>query len=197
MNVGVIIPVGPGHEALAKAAVRSVLSASRITLGPFRRFEIVVVPDLDGALGRSAARNRGMDAYPADWHFLLDADDEMMPDAFRLVDTNVAATFGAIYLNGRPSRENRHPVKLDTILEHGALGTLSMGCFVRGDLGLRFDESMDAAEDFDFYMRLPSFVKRREPLVNIGYHHPSAGGPRGGESAWCDRCREVIARYAT
>lgn len=84
----------------------------------------------------------------------------------------------------------------EDLFQHGALGTLSMGCFVRGDLGLRFDESMDIGEDFDFYLRLPSFTKRNKPLVHIGYTEPSAGGPRGASKVgWLDACAAVIERY--
>lgn len=196
MKVAVIIPVGPGHEELAKRAVASVRSAWATHRGPFTEFVVHVVDDTKGELGRSAARNRGMDEAPADWHFLLDADDEMYTGAFRLVDLEASATFGAITLLGRRYRRDVWPCTRDTLLARGAHGTLSMGCFVRGDLGLRFDESLDAGEDFDFYMRLPSFTKRLEPLVSIGYDQPSAGGPRGYESIdWLKACNEAIDRY--
>ncbi len=120
----------------------------------------------------------------------------MYPNALTLCDTGVDATFGAIMLDRKPYRQNVWPVTRQTLFEAGAMGTLSMGCFVRGDLGLRFNEEMDIAEDYDFYMRLPSFAKRKEPLVSIGYHLPSAKGPRGYEEIdWIGECNKVIARY--
>jgi hypothetical protein len=126
----------------------------------------------------------------------------MMPLVFGLVDVEEPATFGAVCLNGTIYRRNRWPVSRDTLFEHGADGTLSMGLFVRGDVArvTPFDESMDLAEDFDFYLRLPSFVKIQQPLVSIGYDRPSAGGPRGvppraQRPDWNAACRQVIERY--
>lgn len=196
MTVVVIIPVGPGHNKLAPLAVASVRRAWKTSHGPFSDVRIVTVPDPEGLLGRSRARNQGMDENPADFHFLLDADDEMDMAAFHRVDLDAPATFGAVCLSGRIYRHNIHPCTRETLLERGARGTLSMGCFVRGDLGLRFDETMDVGEDFDFYLRLPGFVKLEEPLASIGYDQPSAGGPRGYyRTDWLGACNAVIERY--
>jgi len=197
MTVAVIIPVGPGHERPAIHAERSARLAWATNRGPFKSMRVAVVDDTRGALGRSAARNRGMNDNPADWHFLLDADDAMMTRAFPLVDLDAAATFGTVWLCGRRYFHDRWPLTRADIGQHGARGTLSMGCFVRGDLGLRFDESMDIGEDFDFYMRLPGWTKRDKPLVNIGYREPSATGPRSQVNGdWLGACNAVIAKYA-
>jgi hypothetical protein len=72
-----------------------------------------------------------------------------------------------------------------------------MGFFVKADVAreLRFDESMNIAEDYDFYVRLPSFAKVSEPLARIGYYLPSAGGPRGyDEVDWVGASNEVIRK---
>lgn len=198
MRVGIIIPVGPGHEHVAEEAVDSVERAWKMTPGPFTDHLVVRVPDPEGHLGRSAARNWGMDAFrDLDWHFLLDADDRMMPEAFMHVRRDSPATFGAVFLRGKVSPHNRYPVSRSDLFVHGAKGTLSMGCFVRGDLGLRFNETLDVGEDFDFYMRLPGFTKVKQPLVDIGWRVPSAGGPRGYQSdvPWLERCGLVIDGY--
>lgn len=200
MIVVVIIPTGPGHEDLAIEAVRSVKDAWIYSQGPFSDMTVVPVFDLEGKLGRSAARNQGLDSFPADWHFLLDADDKMMPEALELVDLEVAATFGAVCLNGKVPTNNRYPLSRAQLFTRGPVGTLSMGCFVRGDLGLRFNETMDVGEDFDFYMRLPDFTKRRESLVDIGYSKdtPGAGGPRSSQDCdWTAECWKVIEQYRT
>lgn len=195
LSVAVLIPVGPGHERLALRAHASVIDAWLNNRGPFGDVCIACADDADGR-GPSWARNQLMNETPADWHFFLDADDEMMPGAFGLVDLTASATFGAICLDGRISRSNRWPVTRETLLGHGANGTLAMGCFVRGDLGLRFDESLRLGEDFDFYMRLPDFTKRREPLVNIGYRKPSAGPPvTRKDRQWQEACAVVVERY--
>jgi len=195
LKVIVVIPVGPGHDDVALAAQASVVQTWAQSHGPFGEMQVALAPDHDGLLGRSAARNKGMEENPADWHFLLDADDTMCPYAFAMVDLRVDATFGTVYRAGRPVKGNRAVVNLRILRLFGARGTLSMGCFVRGDLGLRFDEELDVGEDFDFYLRLTSFTKRREPLVNIGTG-PSAGGPRSSERCdWWQECDKVVARY--
>ena len=197
LSCSVVIPVGPGHEAYSDNAARSVLRAWEYNRGPFTGFWVDRVWDRDGTLGPSRARNQGMDQRPADWHFLLDADDAMMPEAFTLVDLEAPATFGAVMLDGQVSRDNVWPVDREVVRERGALGTLSMGCFVRGDLGLRFREDLRMAEDFDFYCRLPGFTKRREALVNIGYRKPRAGyGEKDREAVgWLHHCNAIIESH--
>lgn len=203
MRVAVIVPVGPGHAVDAERALASVRRAWTHDPGPFSTLDIAPVMDLAGELGRSRARNLGMDTHPADWHFLLDADDEMTEEAFSLLDLAVPATFGAIRFHPRipetiRAHAQNHPglVTRRTLFELGARGTLCMGCFVRGDLGLRFDESLDIAEDFDFYLRLPGWTKHAEPLVYVGYDRPSADGPRGfGAVDWIAACDRVVARH--
>lgn len=199
LNVAVVIPVGPGHEKYALDADRSVGEAWTRSQGPFDAMHIAVVPDHQGTLGRSAARNLGVRENPADWYFFLDADDEMLPRAFELVRLEHPATFGAVCLNRKVYRKNVYPVNRALLFKRGAVGTLSMGCFVRADVARAapFDESMDAGEDFDFYLRLPGFVKIKEPLVSIGYDKPSAHGRRGYLCCdWGAVCAKVIQRYS-
>lgn len=199
MNITVVIPVGPGHRQFAREAHRSVVEAWILDHGPFDQIGMAIIPDSEGLMGRSAARNSGVRLFPADWYFFLDADDLMMPEAFRLVSTDSPATFGAVCVLGTVVRYNVYPLTRDMLFEHGAMGTLSMGCFVAGDVAREtlFNEGMDAGEDFDFYMRLPGFVKVKKPLVSIGRNKPSAGGPRGyKEIRWQEICNEVIHAYS-
>lgn len=198
MKLAVVIPVGPGHETYAQDAKDSVRLAWERTHGPFDAIGVACVSDARGELGRSAARNAGVRSMEADWYFFLDADDALMPNAFGLVDLEYPATFGAVCLNGAISADNVFPLVRDDLFRLGAKGTLSMGCFVRGEVAKAtpFDESLDAGEDFDFYLRLPGFVKIKESLVSIGYRNPSAGGPRGYETIrWFDVCASIIDRY--
>ncbi len=195
MRLVIITPVGPGHEVYAERAIKSVHEASWHRVG-FTSVRHVVVSDKDGKLGRSKARNIGM-ADDADWYFFLDADDRLRGDALTRNDFEAPATFGSLSLNGRPFISNVWPCGWREVALHGARGTLSMGFFVRADLAqrLRFDEAMDRGEDFDFYMRLPGFTKLAEPLVDIGYDLPSAGGPRGYDSIdWIGICNAVVAK---
>jgi glycosyltransferase involved in cell wall biosynthesis len=202
MILDVITPVGPGHETQAHRAIASVAEAERQFSGSrvgFTQIRHVVVDDPNGRLGRSHARNIGMTRNPdASWFFFLDADDTMRPDALFRNDFSSPATFGEVSLNGKAFLRNVFPCGWHEIAARGARGTLSMGFFVKASAArsLRFDESLDAGEDFDFYMRLPGFTKIEHPLVDIGYDQPSAGGPRGYDVIdWTGICNDVIARY--
>ena len=197
MKLAVITPVGPGHEKPAEQAIASLDKAIEYARDKgrllFTRIHHVVIDDTEGLMGRSRARNEGM--VDTDWYFFLDADDRMSREALTLNNFDAVATFGAVCLDGCVYEKNVYPCGWDEIAKHGATGTLNMGFFCRADVArnLRFNESMDKGEDFDFYMRLPSFVKIESPLVEIGYHTPSAVGPRGyNEIDWIGVCDKVI-----
>jgi glycosyltransferase involved in cell wall biosynthesis len=196
MKLVVVTPVGPGHEAVFERAAQSVHEAVDYGCSAFTEVEHFVVWDSKGEYGRSAARNRAILNSPeADWFFFLDADDIMRPYALEHCTFNSAATFGAVYQRGSIIRENVWPCDWRSIVDYGARGTLSMGFFCRADVArrLRFNEDLDAGEDFEFYMRLPHFVKVRSPLVEIGRDTPSAVGPRGYRSLdWIGVCNTVI-----
>lgn len=190
MRLTVITPVGPGHEYIVGRAVASVCEASKRP-GRFKEIVHKVIPDTRGQWGRGKARNYAMENG---WMFFLDADDVMMPDAMELCDFSYPATFGAVCLDGRVSEKNVYPCDRQSVRQHGAQGTLSMGFFYQGPL--RFNEEMIAGEDFDFYMRLPKFIKIEKPLVSIGRSVASATGPKGySKLDWHAECRNVIDRY--
>lgn len=196
-SICVVIPVGPGHGEYAVEAQGSVRRAWHNNPGNFGDLTIRVVDDGHGRYGRSKARNLGVASSAADWYFLLDADDRMLPGAFAECDFSVDATFGRVFTDLYQAK-NVYPVTRETLLELGARGTLSMGMFVRGTVARAtpFDETLDAGEDFDFYLRLPSFVKKENPLVEIGRSRPSAGGPRGYKKLdWFKACDDVLSRY--
>lgn len=199
MKLVVITPVGPGHETFAAQAVASVTVANERGYVGFTSIKHNVVEDHGGQLGRSRARNLGMDK-DADWYFFLDADDTMREDALSLNDFSSAATFGSVSLSGRVPWENIYPCRWRDIALYGASCTIAMGFFCRASVArrLRFNEAMNKGEDFDFYMRLPSFTKIDRPLVDIGYHLPSAGGARGYDQIdWVGICNDVIAEAVT
>ena len=197
MRLAVITPVGPGHEGILPLAAMSVINLEKHC---FDEITHVIVNDTEGKLGRSKARNIGMN-IPADWYFFLDADDIIMPYAPRFIERvsdGFAAIFGAVQINGRVTPQDRWPCRIEHIYEHAGLGTLCMGFFVKGEVArnLLFDETLDKGEDFDFYMRLPSFYKVKPPLVSINSKIPSAKGPRGYEEIdWQKTCREVVEKY--
>ncbi|MCH7761743.1 glycosyltransferase family 2 protein [candidate division TA06 bacterium] len=193
MKLVVITPVGPGHESILPLAALSVL---HLEYHEFTEIQHVIVNDTKGELGRSRARNLGM--INADWYFFLDADDVMMPYATRFVKGQPVAVFGAVQINGRVPPINKWPCGRDDLFKHGGEGTICMGFFVKAEIAqeLRFDETLDRGEDFDFYMRLPSFYKVKLPLVSVNSKIPSAVGPHGYEELdWHKTCREVVDRY--
>jgi len=183
-----VIPVGPGHLELSWLARDSVKTAMQ-RHHPWREIEIRIVEDLDGAKGRSRARNEGM-AGADGWLFFLDADDLMDPDALGR-NTDCDATFGIVALVDGPPVKNTYPETADELAADGPIGTLSMGFFIRADVAqsLRFNETLDVGEDWEFYTRLVRhyrWTKSREPLAHIGYLRPSAGGPRGRHEVGLD-----------
>jgi glycosyltransferase involved in cell wall biosynthesis len=198
MKLVVITPVGPGHEKIVARAAASVHNAASNNAPWFTHVSHEIIPDHQGKIGRSAARNLAMRKNKdADWFFFLDADDIMRPDALHFCRFDKVATFGAVFLRAGFTADNVHPVTWETIGKLGARGTLSMGFFLKASTDIEFDESLDAGEDFDFYMRLPSFEKVKPPLVDIGRDTPSAGGPRGYERLdWIAVCDRVVKKYA-
>lgn len=193
MRLVVITPVGPGHESILPLAALSVL---HLEYHEFTEIQHVIVNDTKGKLGRSKARNLGM--VESDWYFFLDADDVIMPYATRFVRGHPVAVFGAVQINGRVPPINKLPCRRDDLFKYGGEGTLCMGFFVRAEVArkVRFDETLDKGEDFDFYMRLPSFCKVKLPLVSVNSKIPSAVGPKGYEELdWHKTCREVVERY--
>ncbi len=196
MKLAVITPVGPGHQAILPMAALSVVNMEH---GCFHEIIHVIVNDTEGILGRSKARNQGM--IDADWYFFLDADDVIMSYAARMFSKNkkdFAAVFGSVMINGRVSPRNVWPCELGQIRKHKGLGTLSMGFFVKAEVArdMRFNEDLDKGEDFDFYMRLPSFYKGKLPLTSINSKIPSAGGPRGYEDLdWHVISSEIVDKY--
>lgn len=194
MRLVVVTPVGPGHEEFALDAIQSVRVA-RKRRGLFSSVRHEVIDDCRGELGRGRARNLGM-VEDADWYFFLDADDVMCADALESCEFDAQAVFGSVsFRDARRSRKNVYPCGWRELALHGARGTISMGFFCRADVArrLKFDETMNAGEDYDFYLRLDSFIKIDRPLCDIGYELPSAGGPRGYVTIdWVTICNNLI-----
>lgn len=212
MQCGVIIPIGPGHQTLVQECVQSVQRAFQGSPGPFDDVLLLTVDDTEGRHGRSRARNEGVRRAKeagAEWVFFLDADDLLLPDAFRSVTPFAAhydAVWGAILENQHGSDEIvkrapqvDHIYSLRQLLDNDPVATLQMGHFVKTDVVLRypFDESLDTGEDFDYYLRvwekhacvkapLSLFVNRR------GAH---STGPRSANGAqWRVAVHEAMNR---
>lgn len=200
MNLCVVIPVGPGHEVASARAIESVLAAWGAHSPAWSFLHLEAVNDTLGALGRSAARNEGIASCPeADWYFLLDADDTMMPEALSVpMPEGKDALFGPAHALYWPSNRERKPAKHLTaqpprdwksLLTQGPVQSYMMGNFYRGS-ALRahlFREDLDHGEDWEHHL---SFLAKHEwavsdiPLALADCTQPSAGGPRGGSVRW-------------
>jgi glycosyltransferase involved in cell wall biosynthesis len=159
MKLSVITPIGPGHQGPALEAAESVSIAWRTARGPFTDIERIMVDDSEG-LGRSGARNFGIDQATGDWLFFLDADDLMHPMALKEFGTlwrKYDAVWGLIVEMGPQGPVERVPQVRDIktferLRRHDPFQTIQIGHFVRRDKVLRFREDMDVGEDFAYYL---------------------------------------------
>jgi FkbM family methyltransferase len=168
LKCAAVTPVGPGHAERARECRASIEAAWREHTGPFSEVDFCFVDDGNGALGRSQARNIGVRQARnagADWIFFLDADDLMTPRAFSVSSEYVDdfdAVWGLIAVK-RPDAKEYH-IRFPQVLTLQSLQemllldpfmTLSMSHFVRTSVAIElpFDETMDAGEDFDYYIR--------------------------------------------
>jgi glycosyltransferase involved in cell wall biosynthesis len=202
-SVSVVIPVGPGHQDVAREAAASVAGAS--IPGGFS-VETLLVPDVHGALGRSAARNLGVEESSGDWILFMDADDLLQPNAFHLLARELALAPSIEGLWGGSRRivtiwdPARMAVTGQRVVEFPDMQTretdrarilglscwLNVGHFVRRDLHERVGGwclAMDLAEDYEYLWACLSHARRfskiPEVIVTVRANLRSAVGPRG------------------
>lgn len=211
MKCAVVTPVGPGHELYALDAEESVHAARATGCGPFAEILFIRVDDTRGAMGRSEARNRGVQLAHdagAEWIFFLDADDILCPRAFEYAAPHLArfdAVWGAIYELGddeesgvlRPGQVLAI-TRIDELLSNDPFITVQIGHFVKTSVALAtpFDTRLDAGEDFDYYLRVWSrfnCVKVPQPFF-YNRRHTYAGGPRAATDADWRMAVERIVR---
>jgi FkbM family methyltransferase len=217
MKCAVVTPVGPGHEYFALDAEESVRHAHATAPGPFDEVVYIKVDDTRGELGRSAARNRGVQLAQeagAGWIFFLDADDIMCPYAFANATPHLDrydAVWGAIYEladdeeAGVIRAGQLLPItRIDQLLGNDPFITLQIGHFVKTAVALAtpFAPQLNAGEDFDYYLRVWSqfkCVKIEQPFF-YNRRNTYAGGPRAAtdrdwrmavERIICEKCAAV------
>ena len=195
LKCAAVTPVGPGHAQRARECRASIEAAWREHPGPFSGLEFHFVDDGRGELGRSRARNAGVAAArqsEADWIFFLDADDLMTPRAFSIFD-EYADRFDAVWglMAIKPPESADYHVRfpqaltlrsVDELLLLDPFMTLLMGHFVRTSVAvdLPFDETLDAGEDFDYYIR--AWEKYRctkvAQVLSVNRSDQHSSGPR-------------------
>ena len=170
MKLGIVTPVGPGHEDAYLACSASIDAAVERGMGAFTSVEKIPVYDLQGALGRSAARNKGVSlasSLNCDWVLFLDADDFLFDEAFAAVSPFLEkndAVWGMICearhdgLDHVKIRENqlKRMTSAEEFFKTDPFSTLQIGMFVRTSVAIQvsFDENMDTGEDFKYYIAL-------------------------------------------
>lgn len=209
MKLGVITPVGPGHEEAYAACRQSVLDAWAYNPGPFTALELLPMWDLQGAFGRSRRRNDGIAAAQelgCDWLFFLDADDLMYAQAFEeaapyLVDHDAVwgnicempyGRFDLVRLRGGQLKSTED---VDDILRTDPFFTLQMGHFVRAECAaaVGFDEAMNTGEDFRYYLQICEryrFIKA-PCILFINQRGRHSQGPQAADGA---QWREAVQR---
>jgi FkbM family methyltransferase len=191
----VITPIGPGHAGFYAECKASVDQAWHSNRGPFAGFRHVAVDDGAGKLGRSRARNIGIEraaGLGADWLFFLDADDLMAPSAFADMRPYVAdfdAVWGLI-VGQSPTASEPH-LRVPQVLTLGSFDelllfdpflTLQMGHFARASSAreVRFNEDMNVGEDFDYYLRMWESHRcaKVQKVFFINRHSRRSTGPK-------------------
>jgi cellulose synthase/poly-beta-1,6-N-acetylglucosamine synthase-like glycosyltransferase len=199
MKIGIITPIGPGHEKSYELCKQSINIAWEFNKGPFRDLEIIAMPDLHGEHGRSKRRNDGIKAAKennCNWLFFLDADDLMTPEAFQEV-TPYIDKYDAIWGNicempfGDFSqvkvRENQliSTENIEDILKYDPFLTLQMGHFIKTNIAesIGFDTKMHIGEDFRYYLQIWSKYKsiKCPQIFFINQRGNHSSGPSSGD----------------
>lgn len=173
MEVTIVIPVGPGHDKVARRAIASAENQSV----PVR---VVTAPDPDGH-GAGWARNQGVRQVSTEWMLFLDADDWLENNAVERLLWQARQHPGRYVYSDWWNGHGLWATAPDT--DHAwcggtwhAISALLPTAWVRQVGG--FDESLPAGEDTEFFMKLITSrrcgVRLPEPLL-----HYSADGQRG------------------
>ena len=198
MKCGIVTPIGPGHAELFQTrCLPSIQKAAEYSTGPFDEVVLFPMDDTKGAHGRSNRRNEAIRAaleQGVEWLFLLDADDEMTPNAFeafgRVIEDEpgLDAAWGLICEmgeEGEPRLRDDQPVKLDSyeeFLSHPPAYAVQIGGFYRTEMLARhgFDEAMDTGEDYKLYLQLWRGARcaKRPEIFFVNRRGQHSTGPR-------------------
>jgi hypothetical protein len=209
----VVTPVGPGHGAFYEHCLASIEKSFKGNTGRFSEIIPIKIDDTEGENGRSKARNMGVKQAAEqgiEWIFFLDADDLIVPSAFKYVSPyldNYDGIWGSIWSieQGEKIAKER-PGQLPFLYSiHDVLScdpfvTLQMGHFIKTPIALStpFDETLDAGEDFDYYMHVwerHNCIKIPLPLFYNRRGHRSQGVRSATGAAWRQIVENILKRY--
>jgi glycosyltransferase involved in cell wall biosynthesis len=174
--VSVIIPVGPGHEALVEDAIQSIIGQN------VREWEIVLINDTGsveylenlmflfpflkvfctgGKKGAGFARNLGIEHARGKFVLFLDADDYLRSDAMDQMLQGHVQTGNYIYSDfyllddGAAVVKHSYPYDRDAFLRDQVMHSVTALVPTQWarDVG-GFDPSLIGWEEYDFYMKL-------------------------------------------
>lgn len=172
-KVSVIIPVGPGHGQFLPDALESLLGQS------VRDWEVIVADDSAGILpevlqrfpfarllnsggrGPGHARNIGLDAASAPLVLFLDADDQLAPGALAQLCRAYSEAGGRYVYGdwqpmgaGQPMREADYNPRAWLDFDNlGGKHSVTVLMATDDARRIRFEESLPAWEDWDFFTR--------------------------------------------
>jgi SAM-dependent methyltransferase len=200
LSCAIITPIGPGHqEVYVNMCVPSINLAIAHGKGPFEKIECLPVFDIEGSIGRSEARNIGVEQAwreQYDWIFFLDADDLLFDGVFEAVREHIKgfdAVWGQIVATQYPDfetlnfRENQIKVidNFKTLIAHDPFLTLQMGHFVRTKVARKhpFDAGMNTGEDVKYYLEIWKKYRclKCESTFFINVRGNHSGGPKSAD----------------
>lgn len=215
--VSVIIPVGPGHEAIVQDALDSVQAQS------YRGYEVILVNDTGAVLpaipawvrviatggrrGVAYARNRGIEASRADYFLPLDADDLLEPDALMWMLTAAEMHPGEIiYSDFFEDPHERNHFRIYETLDYDPLILTQKGALhpvtaltpkSAWEAAGGYDEDMPCWEDWAFALAVldKGYCSRRirAPLFT---YRKFTGARREANQVDFDRCKAgILSRF--
>jgi len=209
----VITPVGPGHENLYQECLASIEKSFAGNKGRFSEIIPIRIDDPYGKLGRSRARNLGIKQAAeqnVDWIFFIDADDLMAPLAFEYVSPYLDeydGIWGSIWpIEKGETTAKERPQQLpflytiEDVLSGDPFVTLGIGHFVNisAALSTPFDESLDAGEDFDYYLRVWEHYRCIKIPLPFWYHRRGlhSHGPRSATGLdWQQKVESIMKQH--
>lgn len=176
MLVGVVIPVGPGHEEISNRCVKSLEHAFDRDPGPFDAQLIQRIADTDHK-GPSWARNEAIKVLHevVDWIFIMDADDMAHPACFEHMmdlDKDIGAVWGPMaWAKGGEISYSYVPHSFEDMLRGAGKGTIvSHPIFVKPHLAyeIGYCEDMYLLEDVEFFISVCAETEYKKTELPLG-----------------------------